>query len=58
MDKTWAEEGQGFEVMDLQLPREPDRVIKVGNGICMDINPYDFKADFELFEFANFHLEN
>jgi protein N-terminal amidase len=55
-DKTWAEEGPGFETMDLKLPRS-ERVIKIGNGICMDINPWEFKSEFEKFEFSSFHKE-
>lgn len=31
--------------------------IKIGFGICMDINPYQFKSDFYKCEFANYHLE-
>jgi len=53
-DKTWAEEGPGFEAMDLKLPRA-DRVIRVGNGICMDINNWEFKSDYALKEFGTFH---
>ncbi|KAI9266128.1 hypothetical protein EDC94DRAFT_634000 [Helicostylum pulchrum] len=30
---------------------------KVGFGICMDINPYQFKSDFYDCEFANYHLK-
>mmetsp|Transcript_14422 Transcript_14422/g.12697 ORF Transcript_14422/g.12697 Transcript_14422/m.12697 type:complete len:112 (+) Transcript_14422:360-695(+) len=30
----------------------------VGNGICMDINPYQFKSEFEKMEFANYHNDN
>jgi protein N-terminal amidase len=56
-DKTWAEEGPGFDHLDLKLPRS-DKVIRIGHGICMDINPWEFKADFEKFEFANYHREN
>lgn len=55
-DKTWAQPGPAFESMDLKLPRE-DRVIKVGNGICMDINQWEFKTEYELKEFATFHKE-
>ena len=56
-DKTWSAEGPGFETMDLKLPRS-DKTIKIGHGICMDINPWEFKSEFEKFEFANFHKEN
>ncbi|KAG0293964.1 Carbon-nitrogen hydrolase [Dissophora globulifera] len=40
-DETWAEEGPEF----------------VGFGICMDVNPYQFKTEFTAFEFAHFHLK-
>eukprot|EP00959_Pyramimonas_sp_CCMP1952_P467215 9491232-Pyramimonas_sp.AAC.1 len=39
------------------LYTSPDRPLYVGLGICMDINPYEFKAPFSAFEFANFHRE-
>ena len=55
-DETWADEGPGFECITIQNHSGQD--VKVGNGICMDINPYQFKADFEKYEFANFHAEN
>lgn len=55
-DKTWCDEGPGFDTMDLKLPRS-DKVIKVGHGICMDINPYEFKSPYELCEFATYHKE-
>ena len=29
--------------------------VKFGFGICMDVNPYQFKSPFEKFEFARFH---
>ncbi|KAI8388369.1 carbon-nitrogen hydrolase [Radiomyces spectabilis] len=50
-DEGWAEEGPGFSVMDI------DEFGKVGFGICMDVNPYQFKSDFRAFEFANYHVE-
>ena len=55
-DKTWAEEGPGFDSLELKLPRV-DYIVRVGHGICMDINPWEFKAEYELFEFANYHLK-
>ncbi len=27
-------------------------------GVCMDINPYEFTAPFDAFEFSTFHAEN
>jgi protein N-terminal amidase len=56
-DKSWAEEGPSFDTMELYLPRKPDQVIRVGHGICMDINPWEFKADFEKFEFGCYHRD-
>ncbi|ORX85876.1 carbon-nitrogen hydrolase [Anaeromyces robustus] len=53
-DEKWAEEGKGFQTFNFP---ELGVYNKVGPGICMDINPYRFEADFEEFEFANFHLE-
>ncbi|OMJ65907.1 hypothetical protein SteCoe_37439 [Stentor coeruleus] len=55
MDKTWAEEGDGFKCADIEIR---GRRLKVGLGICMDINPYEFKADFELFELSTFWKTN
>ncbi|KAG0241919.1 Carbon-nitrogen hydrolase [Actinomortierella wolfii] len=51
-DENWAEEGPGFT----SIPVEG--LGQVGFGICMDVNPYQFKADFTDFEFANFHLNH
>lgn len=53
-DELWAEEGKGFQTFDIP---ELGTYRKVGPGICMDINPYKFEADFKEFEFANFHLK-
>lgn len=52
-DKTWASEGAAFDTLDLKLPRS-DTIIKIGHGICMDINPWEFKASYEAYEFATF----
>ncbi|KAF9277280.1 Carbon-nitrogen hydrolase [Mortierella alpina] len=49
-DENWAEEGPSF----VSLPVEG--LGQVGFGICMDVNPYQFKAPFEDFEFSNYHL--
>eukprot|EP00854_Cymbomonas_tetramitiformis_P011459 gene11459-13543_t len=51
-DKTWADEGKSFTAIDL-----PHLGIRVGLGICMDINPYEFEAPFTDFEFANFQKQ-
>jgi len=47
-DKTWCDEGPGFISLDIQS------LGKVGIGICMDINPWEYK-DSSLYEFARFH---
>ena len=52
-DETWADEGPGFDTMTLKLPRN-EKSIKIGHGICMDINPYKFEAPFTAYEFANY----
>ncbi|KAF9969595.1 Carbon-nitrogen hydrolase [Actinomortierella ambigua] len=51
-DESWAEEGPGF------TSKPFPGLGQVGFGICMDVNPYQFKADFNDFEFANFHLNH
>ncbi|KAI8989590.1 carbon-nitrogen hydrolase, partial [Pilobolus umbonatus] len=49
-DENWAIEGPGFVATKL------DGLGKVGFGICMDLNPYRFEADFYDYEFARYHL--
>ncbi len=56
-DKTWAEPGPAFDTLDLKHPRYSDVTIKIGHGICMDINPWEFKSDFEKFEFGTYHRD-
>jgi len=56
VDETWADEGTGFEFTD--IINRNGQSVRVGNGICMDINPKQFKSPFEAYEFANFHKEN
>ncbi|KAI9239214.1 MAG: carbon-nitrogen hydrolase [Podila humilis] len=50
-DENWAEEGPGFKSITV------DGLGKVGFGICMDVNPYQFKAPFAAFEFSSYHVE-
>lgn len=50
-DELWAREGPGFRTIDIP------ELGRVGLGICMDINPYKFKADFHAYEFATYHSE-
>ncbi|KAI7897538.1 carbon-nitrogen hydrolase, partial [Cokeromyces recurvatus] len=49
-DENWATEGSGF------ISTHINGLGKVGFGICMDLNPYKFKANFYDYEFANYHL--
>ncbi|KAJ3399954.1 Carbon-nitrogen hydrolase, partial [Chytridiales sp. JEL 0842] len=55
VDERWAVPGESFKALDIQI--EPAEILKVGFGICMDLNPHQFKAPFEAYEFANFHKE-
>ncbi|KAI8922257.1 N-terminal amidase Nta1 [Powellomyces hirtus] len=48
-DEQWASEGSGFATVNIET------LGKVGTGICMDLNPCQFKAPFEAFEFASYH---
>ncbi|KAF9092169.1 Carbon-nitrogen hydrolase [Mortierella sp. GBA35] len=49
-DENWAEEGPSFESIPVA------GLGQVGFGICMDVNPYQFKTAFTDFEFSSFHL--
>ncbi|RHZ84067.1 hypothetical protein Glove_86g173 [Diversispora epigaea] len=50
-DESWANEGPEFKAINV------DSLGKVGFGICMDLNRYQFKAPFDVYEFADFHLQ-
>eukprot|EP00514_Thraustochytrium_sp_LLF1b_P004595 CAMPEP_0184526118 /NCGR_PEP_ID=MMETSP0198_2-20121128/10479_1 /TAXON_ID=1112570 /ORGANISM="Thraustochytrium sp., Strain LLF1b" /LENGTH=261 /DNA_ID=CAMNT_0026917659 /DNA_START=170 /DNA_END=952 /DNA_ORIENTATION=- len=52
-DKAWAEAGKGFSSFECSWLDN----LRVGVGICMDINPKDFVAPWGAFELANFHKE-
>lgn len=54
-DKNWCKEGDNFGY--LEITSRTGKVVKLGIGICMDINPYEFKASWEDMEFGNFCLE-
>lgn len=51
-DKTWATPGKSFRALEL-----PGLGIKVGLGVCMDINPREFEAPYDAYELANYHKE-
>lgn len=55
-DERWCEAGAGFQYID--IPLTPSSTIRVAVGICMDINPYQFKSDFELYEFASWCVDH
>lgn len=59
-DETWACEGSGFFASDMQIgaPRSNHTPLRVTAGICMDINPYQFKAPWTAYEFANHVLKS
>lgn len=50
-DKTWgcSESPDGFKAFDLTINGES---IRSTIGICMDLNPYEFKAPFDIYEFT------
>jgi len=51
-DHNWAVEGSGFVTIDI-----PQWNKKIGLGICMDINPYEFQ-DSSKFEFGDYQRDN
>jgi len=46
--------GPGFSSTTIELDGHPT---KMSVGICMDINPWEFEAPFEAYEYANYILE-
>ncbi|CAH0476252.1 unnamed protein product [Peronospora belbahrii] len=52
-DKSWATPGKGFCTWYC-----PWLCKTISFGICMDINPNDFKAPFSAYEFASHVVEN
>lgn len=62
-DETWALEGSGFQrglgemvFNDAASPGKKNSV-QIAQGICMDLNPYAFKAPCDAYEFAT-HVVN
>ena len=47
--------GPGFSFIDFPVDGVPKRT---SIGICMDLNPWEFRAPFNAFEYANYILEN
>lgn len=58
-DETWgcSESPSGFTSFDLPIERL-GKSFKTSIGICMDLNPYQFKAPFEEYEFATACVKN
>lgn len=54
-DKSWATPGAGFSSWHCPWLGGGGKTLAL--GICMDVNPEDFAAPFEAFEFASFCLE-
>ena len=50
-DERWSLEGNKFGYMEISTKKGIK--LKLGIGICMDINPYKFKSSFNKMEFAN-----
>jgi protein N-terminal amidase len=50
-DERWSLEGNEFGYMEISTKKGIK--LKLGIGICMDINPYKFKSPFNKMEFAN-----
>ncbi|KAF3901745.1 hypothetical protein AA313_de0201839 [Arthrobotrys entomopaga] len=68
-DGLWASEGSSFGTLTLTFPTAgqasdqstttpPIKSVKVALGICMDLNPYRFRAPFNAYEFANHVLSS
>ena len=55
-DKTWCMEGEDFGYVEIKI--RSGKTLKLGIGICMDINPHEFTAPWKKMEFANFCLKN
>ncbi|KAF1822758.1 carbon-nitrogen hydrolase [Dissoconium aciculare CBS 342.82] len=59
-DETWAEEGFRSQRAGKLFFTGfiPPLGVNIGHGICMDINPYQFTADWAKYEFATSMLTN
>ena len=58
-DETWAQESpEGWLSTPLKLaPKtESEKVVQASFGICMDLNPYQFTASWEAYEFCGHAL--
>ena len=53
-DKKFCRAGKGFQSITIKTKTNVN--LKIGIGICMDINPKDF-IDYKLYELANFFIK-
>ena len=53
-DKKFCRPGNKFKTVSIKTKKGFN--LKIGIGICMDINPHEFR-DYSLYELANFFLE-
>lgn len=51
-DKTWCVEGDSFGY--LEIISHQGKKVKLGIGICMDINPYEFTSPWDKMEFSTY----
>lgn len=57
-DETWAQEGQTFGFFESSaLFPDDNRKLKIGLGICMDLNPRQFNAPYDAYEFGTHCVE-
>jgi protein N-terminal amidase len=56
LDENWSLEGSDFGCMELET--HSGILVKAGIGICMDINPKQFKAPWDKMEFSNHCFNN
>jgi protein N-terminal amidase len=57
-DETWSLEGDNRDTASGFYAGHISGVGPVSMGICMDLNPYQFVAEFTAYEFANHVLEH
>ena len=55
-DKTWAAEGACWTTARV-VSRSGAKAVKALLGVCMDINPWEFRAPFDAWEFARAALQ-
>lgn len=56
-DERWSGPGAGFQFIDVDV-RGGSAQVRIAVGICMDLNPYAFKTNFEKCEFTTWCRDN